>query len=379
MVRSVIGALSIASPRVVRPSFAQILQFSGVPSPTPSGQITNGIQLTQSMTGPTALLGTSGYPGNLRTLALPVRGYWRGDTPSEFIPAGAYVYNNSPSNFGGVTSGPMIIDGYPVPSGTQVCQFSDFSAGDFFMSDGTNFFFRGCRGRGPNTAPGYFNTAAGAASANYWFTFNDLGGLGSASADFAEVPIKITNAASFTCYRNFISLCTTCIQNNVNNCEVTENFCAQLTNFGGSSHLNGFTMNGGNSNVLYRRNNVVIWKFDSSGRQVIDTDCFSMFQDFGVFSGTGVNADGSTGYKIDNNYFGGTGYCVYEGKNAGSPSNSVNNMIATNNLITTSSYPTGGFNGPVAAEPSYGMLGNAANNNRWADGASAGQLAWGNA
>ena len=331
------------------------------------------------MVGPTALLGASGYPGNLEIMRLPRRGYWRGDAADEFASQGTYVYNNLHSNKGGIVPvGGMTIDGYSVPAGVLVIQFRDFSAGDILMSDGTSFVFRGCRFRGPRKAPGYFNCGIGAASASFYFFFNDMGGLGSGIEDFNEIPCKISNAAAAIAFRNRISFTGAGFQFNiVSGSEITENFISNLTTFGTGSHLNGITFNGGETCALILRNSIVVVSPDTSGRDVNQTDCISFFQDFGAFPGYGINRDQSVGYKIDNNYVGGTGYCVYAGQNRGSQAKSVGNMVITNTLVTTSVYPRGGFNGPIAAEPDYQINGNLAVNNRWADGPRVGQLAWG--
>lgn len=334
--------------------------------------ITNGIQLTPALVGPPGI----GFNSTFNTITLPPRGFWRGDTPSEFIPAGQYVYNNNPTNFGGqVGAQPILVDGFSVPANTYVLQFTDFSNGSFFMSNGNNFLFRGCRYRGPITAPGCWN-CSGANTGGIWLHFNDLGGNGSGAGDFHEVPIDIQNGASMVVYRNRISFTTTGIQSELNDRQIIENYITDLTTFGTTSHVNGMTTNGGQTAGLFLRNYVVNQQFDTSGRLINQTDCSSHFQDFGTFPGTGTNADGSTGYFIDNNYFGGTGYCIYAGQNAGTPAGSVVNFNVTNNLITTQAFANGGFNGPISAEPPWGSFGNTKSNNRWSDGPNAGQLAF---
>lgn len=339
-----------------------------------SAPITNGIQLTTSMVGPPGI----GFTSNaFRTITLPPRGFWRGDTPSEFVLNQPYTYNNNPTNFGGQTASSMVIDGFPVPAGVYVIQFTDFSNGDFFMSNGNSFMFRGCKYRNPIGSPGCWNCGTSNTGA-LWVHFCDLGGNGSAPGDFHEVPIDIQNAASFVAYRNRISFTTTGIQCEVNDYQSIENYITDLTDFGnGTSHINGMTRNGGQTCGLILRNYVIVQKFDSSGRQILQTDCISYFQDFGDFPGTGTNADGSVGYFIDNNYVAGTGACIYSGKNAGTPANSVQNMHVTNNLVSTVAYITGGFDAPSAAEPVWGSFGNVVSNNTWSDGPNAGQLAFG--
>ena len=62
-------------------------------------EVSHGEQLTLTHVGYTAL-GVSS--GQLTVPMVPGRGYFRGDTPLEFVPNQAYVYNNDPSNKGGI-------------------------------------------------------------------------------------------------------------------------------------------------------------------------------------------------------------------------------------------------------------------------------------
>jgi hypothetical protein len=324
------------------------------------------------MTGPGAI-----GAGALRSLSaiLPPRGYFRGDLPAEFCLSTPYVYDNNPTNYGGIVpSGGLVVDGYAIPAGTYVVQFSDISGTDFYMTDNKSVLFRGCRGRGPQSqCIGYWNCAVGCTGRFYVF-YCDLGGLGSASVNYSCVPMKIAQGTSAIAYRNRIQFMCCGLQFNIlSGGEAVENFITDLTTFGGSDHLNGMTFNGGESCMLVKRNNIVISKFDTSGREVNQTDCISFFQDFGDFPGNGTNRDGTTGYIVDSNYVGGTGYCIYAGLNTGRPTTSVSNMKVTNNLATTSSYPTGGSFGPLTAEPPWGVQGNVKTNNVWADGPNAGQ------
>lgn len=346
---------------------------------TGSTTISNGIQLTTAMVGPQAILstGNTGYPGNLTVLSLPPRGFWRGDAPLEFTDNVPYVQNNLITNTGGIVpSGGMTIDGYVVPAGTYVSQYKDFSIGDINMLDASNFMFRGCRFRRAVAAPGFFNCSVGT-TGSFWFFFCDAGGpTASSTGPACEVPFDIQNATMATWYRNYISWITTGIQPAINVSEVTENYIEKLSTFGNNAyHLNGITYGGGATNLLVARNNIVIWNPDDQGRGIVQTDCISLFQDFDGYTGNGTNRDGSTGYVIDNNYVGGTGYCIY----GGGPGafGAAHNVKVTNNLVTTATYTTGGFNGPFTGDPPFGSNGSFATNNRWADGASVGQLAFG--
>jgi hypothetical protein len=343
-----------------------------------SGTITHGEQLTINDVGPWSLQAVAKGSESLDTVSLPSRGYWRGDTPNEWSPTGNYVYNNSPSNKGGVVpAGGMVIDGYTVPAGTRVAQFRNFSAGDFYVTSGQNILFRGCRWRHTNRAPGDFNCAAGQTS-RIWILHCDSGGVGAADAQYNEVPIKLASAGSGSAvYRCYISYTTSGIQINASGVDVVENFIEKLTLFYGSpgppgesgeKHLNGITVNGGENCMRVLRNRILVATPDEAGHAIIQTDCISFFQDFGTFPGTGTNPqDGTIGYRVMDNYIGGTGFCLYAGKNAGSASNSVNNMVVTGNKITNQWYPNGGSFGSIAAEPAWGTLGNVKSNNTIAE------------
>lgn len=348
-------------------------------TPPTSGIVTHGEQLTTAHTAPTALGVTN---GQLTTPNVPSRGYFRGDTPLEFVPNQTYAYNDDPSNKGGIVpAGGMLIDGYAVPAGTYVAQFQTFTT-DFYISGSTSLMFRGCKIRGVNRAPGYWNTAAGW-SGKMYIGYCDLGGLGATDADYNEVPIKINAGSGGIIYRNYISYTTTGIQINANGYDLTENYIEKLTYYYGPNpppgestdkHINGITLNGGETCIRILRNYIVGQNPDDAGRTINQTDCISFFQDFGTFPGSGTNRDGSTGYQVLDNYVGGTGYCIYAGKNAGSSSNSVQNMVMTGNKVTTQWYANGGANGYLAAAPTWGTLGNVWSNNTWADGPNAGQL-----
>lgn len=359
--------------------YARRLQFAAYPAATPQGpaNIVHGEQLVVSDTGHASLgVGTA----QLAVTSTPVRSYFRSDTPTEFIPDQPYVYNDLSTNNGGVVpAGGLVIDGYFVSAGTYVAQFQNFSS-DFYVSGGNSYLFRGCRIRGSNRAPGYWNTAVGA-TGKLSIGYCDLGGTGASDAEYNEVPIKISSGAGGIIYRNHISFTTTGIQINANGYDLTENYIEKLTYYYGpgippgestDKHLNGVTLNGGESCIRILRNHIIGQNPDDAGRTISQTDCISFFQDFGTFPGSGTNSDGSVGYQVLDNYVGGTGYCFYAGKNAGSGASSVNNMVISGNKVTTQWYPNGGSFGPFAAEPTWGTLGNIKANNTWADGPNAG-------
>lgn len=359
--------------------FAQKLQRAQPAVSSPSNNsITHGEQLTVGHTTYVAL-GISS--GQLTIPSIPGRGYFRGDTPLEFVPNQTYVYNDNPLNKGGIVpAGGLTIDGYDVPAGTYVAQFQEFTT-DFYITGSNSMLFRGCKIRGANRAPGYWNTAAGW-TGKLFIGYCDLGGLSAADADYNEEPIKVSSGSGGVIYRNHISYTTTGIQINTNGYSLIENYIEELAYYYGPNpppgestdkHLNGITINGGETCVRILRNNIVAQNPDGAGRAINQTDCISFFQDFGTFPGSGTNSDGSIGYQVHDNYLGGTGYCIYAGKNVGSAADSVQNMVITGNKITTQIYPNGGFNGYLAAAPSWGTLGNVWSGNTWADGPNAGQ------
>jgi hypothetical protein len=345
-----------------------------------TGAVAHGSLLTVDNVGPWTLQGVAKGSEALDSPAMPTRGYWRTDTPDEFVPAGTYVYNNSPTNHGGtVPAGGLTIDGYAIPAGTLVSQFRNFGAGTFGCTGTTPVLFRGCRFRGPNTAPGVLNDAGNGAP--LYVLYCDAGGLGAADAQYNEVPFKIAGSPNSILARNFITYTTTGIQVNSHQCRVVENYIDKLTYFygpnpppgeGTDKHLNGFTMNGGENSILFLRNHVTLPSPDDAGRTINQTDAFSMFQDFGAFPGTGTNADGTTGYRVVNNYLGGGGVTVYAGVNAGQPQSSVANMYLVGNRVTTQWWPNGGAVGAITAVPAWGSNGNSQSDNLWDDGANAG-------
>jgi hypothetical protein len=357
--------------------------------------LTHGSQLTRSMVGPEGL-GLSA--AQLRQVNVNDEriGTWPSDGIPSWIPSTPYVYNNDPSNHGGVVpAGGMIIDGFTVPAGVWVAQFDDFG-GQSIIINGDNagtsphlpgVVFRGCRWRGAIGAPGFLNIYQGSHT-NVWLLYNDAGGLGAADSQYNEVPFQFTDASTNGVFaRNYISYTTTGILVNQAAPQIIENFIEKITLYyndapppGESTgkHLNGIKLHGGHTNTLVLRNKVLLQSPDDAGRTIGQTDAIGLFQYAGTFSpGTGINLDGSKGYQIRDNYVGGAGYSFYAGQNAGTAASTCQNVVFSGNQITTQWWPQGGYFGAVSAEPAWGSLGNQALNNTWADGAKAGQLAFG--
>ena len=366
--------------------------------------VTSGSQLIAPFTGspssalnlstnvsPNALLGSGSYPlpsdtgtGPLTTVPAPTLSSFlrmqdtaEGDTILRGLwtsPTAAYVYSNSPSNLGGIVgAGGAVIDGFTYAAGTYVFQFMDFTqaaTGLEFFEDYAPTVFRGCRGRAILAPPGLVNM--GSSDVLVAAHYCDLGWPSAAdvvaSSDTGTILGFGTGSGGCRIYRCYFSYQTTAIQPNVTAgvCDVIENYVEKLT-WANLAHLNGITYNGGNLNTLCLRNRIVVDATDENGNAVNQTDCISMFQDFGGYPGTGTNTDGSTGYFLQNNYVGGTGYCFY----LGAGGNPITNLTFTGNLITTSAYSTGGYYGPTAAVPQWGWNGNTEYSNFWADGSLA--------
>lgn len=341
-----------------------------------------------AMVGPAAL-GVS--TSQLRKTA--VNGARVGSWPTDFhpwssggwIPNAPYIYNNDPNNHGGyVPAGGMVIDGFNIPAGVWVSQFNDFD-GSMIINGNSNgqspdfpgIVYRGCRWRGPNTAPGYLNIYQNS-NTNVWVLFSDAGGLGAAANQFNETPFSTGDGNSNTVfYRNYISYTSTGIQPGNRGPQVIENYIEKMTLYNPDLHLNGISFNGGQKNALVLRNKVLVQNPDDAGRTISQTDAIAFFQDFGDYQGTGTNLDGSVGYKVKDNYIGGGGYSLYAGMNSGKTATSVKNMVVTGNQVTTQWWPNGGMWGPVTAEAVWGSYGNVALDNIWADGPKAGTLAFG--
>jgi len=319
----------------------------------------------------------AGPGGPLTAPPLPSGGYWRLDGSSELDTgnnglctnwtsvSAPYTYNNLTTNLGGLAqniggTGGQVIDGFFVPAGTYVFQFMDFSLSNLDILGGfTGALFRGCRCRQNGAAPGSFNTGGGSTSA-LMFHFCDVGGLGPTSSEIQEVPIDIQNSGGIRIYRCYVSYVTTGLQPAASTTyiDLFENYIEKITHLS-IGHLNGITCGGGQSAMRIQRNYIVTAEFDENGLQVNDTDCISMFVDFGLWTGRGTNPDGSNGYYLKDNYMGGTGYCVYLGgaqSTSITPYGAVANLNFTGNRITTAIYPTGGGNGPYTYPPLDGWV-----------------------
>ena len=365
--------------------YARRLQWSGHHIPPGNGgpdAIAHGQDLTVAMTGFTALGATQGDLPQAGDPSARISNY-PGNTPPTWLLSTPYVYNNNPSNKGGkVPAGGMTIDGFFVPAGTYVVQFLDFSGRSVVVEGSLNnqygtfpgIMFRGCRWRSVSSSVGMLSENGQVSGGKFWFHYCDMGGINSQASNYCEIPIKI-NSSPCQVYRCHLSYCTTgtqCVGFPGTN--ILENYIDRLTTFNTDGpHLNGVSVNGGDVCYRVERNNIVVQTPEDNGsnKMVGQTDCIAFFQDFGSYPGTGTNDDGTVGYRVIDNYMGGTGYCLYAGTGG---VGAVNNMYVSGNRFTTASFPNGGYYGTITATPTWGSNGNVITNNRWADGPNVGQL-----
>jgi hypothetical protein len=271
----------------------------------------------------------------------------------------------------------MTIDGFAVPGGTWVAQFNDFGDQAIIVA-GSNggrssnlpgIVFRGSRWRGKSTAPGFLNIYQGS-NTNVWVLYCEAGGLGAGEDQSNEVPLKLTDdTTNSVYYRNYISYTSTAIQPGSPGPQIIENYIEKITLFNPLLHLNGISVNGGQTNALILRNKVLLQNPDDAGRAINQTTAIGFFQDFGGYPGTGKNLDGSSGYLVKENYVGGGGYSIYAGGNRSA--GGILNMNLIGNQVTTQWWPRGGYWGPVAYEPIWGSNGNLKSNNTFAESGKA--------
>ncbi len=357
----------------------------------PGGTITHGDELTLSNVGPWTLQGVakgSETLSTLTTLQLSERlSTWPTDGKPSWIPSTDYVYDNNPSNYGGVVpAGGMIIDGYNVPAGTWVCQFRDLSNGGVIISgdnSGTSaawpgVVFRGCRMRSTWTAPGWFNQNSQSPGGLIWIMYSDAGApaLSLNPADMCESIFETQGLDTrggdhLYVIRTYLSNATTlCFGRNSGDAFI-ENYGEGVSDFGDSTkHLNGIANSGGQECTLWLRNHLV---FPLESGSTIQTDVIQMAADNGTYMGTGTNLDGSPGYTIKDNYLGGAQYILQLGLDKTNTVNDVRNVRVIGNKITTSVWANGGSAGISYKNPDFTLYGNTWSGNVWADGASAGQ------
>lgn len=180
---------------------ARRLQRASVETAEAPNSITHGQELTKSMTA-LSPLGVSS--GNLTPVDTSRRvSNWPGNEMPSWIINTPYIFNNNPSNKGGVVpAGGMMIDGFMVPAGTYVVQLRDFSGGQIVVEGDVNgqyppfagLMIRGCKWRGSSPYVGMISENGTSSGGKIWVHYCDLGGLGSQPAQYCEIPLKIANS-----------------------------------------------------------------------------------------------------------------------------------------------------------------------------------------
>lgn len=353
------GRKSRRGARAVAPNHAAVSGGGG-------GAITHGSQLTYSDVGPWSLQGVSKGSESLDTPSTPGRGYWLMDTPSEWAPTGAYTYNNTPSNKGGIVpAGGLTIDGYVVPAGTVVAQFRNFSASDFSaQGQSGQYLFRGCRFR---------NNAIGQSSQfnDYTATYTnrlfycDIGSTSSANVDWQGAFWKAIGGTGHVMLRCYCSYQYVTFQPNVPNCHFIENYVEKLIYYygevgppgDGPLHMACIGSEGGGQGFRINRNRITPASPDEGGNVFVNGSSIA-------FEGTnGSNYDDC---EVKDNYLSGFNYVILNfGEVAGSTG-----VVVTGNQVTTQWFTNGGIAGVEQAgpnPPSWGSNGNVKSGNVWAD------------
>jgi hypothetical protein len=357
-------------------------------SAIPGGAVSHGDQLTIAKVGPWAVQGVSKGSETLTTLnttQLAERlSTWPTDGRPSWIPGTNYVYNNNPSNHGGVVpSGGMIIDGYNIPAGTWVAQFYDMSASSVIISgdnSGTSaawpgVVFRGCRMRGKYGAPGWWNNNGQSNNGTVWLMYCDAGGdvQGGPSSNMCESIFESHQESGHNVIRCYLSVATTLVFMRNNGDACIENYGEFVQDFTDSSkHLNGIGNSGSQTSTTWLRNHLVLGKVTGSTQL---TDVIQMAADDGGYPGNGTcPITGLSGYQIRDNYLGGAAYTLQLGQDkANTTQASVQNVVVVGNKFTTSLYADSGENGLGYKGPINWANQGTWSNNIWADGPNVGQ------
>lgn len=353
------------------------------------GAIRDGSQLTIGMVGPWALQGVPKGSETLTTLnptqlSERVSTYPGWGRPS-WISGGDYVYNNSPSNHGGVVpTGGLIIDGYFVPAGTWVAQFYDCSASVVIIEGDAagggaawpGVMFRGCRMRANWAAPGFANHNNIRNNGITWINYCDAGGLDVLASTVCVSIFESQSVGNGTdrqyLIRNYLSIATTLALGRCTGDAFIENFCEKVVSFTGDEtyHLNGLGNQGDELATLWLRNNMNL----SPQPDGASSNPFYHLQTTGVqmgalgaYPGTGINIDGSRGYQCRDNYLGGANYTLQLGVDKLNTSADVSNVVFTGNKFSTFYFVNIGFAGIAYKNPTWGVQGNVWSNNTYAD------------
>lgn len=357
-------------------------------NPTGSLAVTHGDQLTLAKVGPWALQGVSKGSESLTSLdpAGERVSTWPTDGRPSWIPGTAYVYNNSPSNIGGVVpAGGLTIDGYSVPAGTWVCQFRNVTGTIPIIVSGDNtgtsaawpgVMFRGCRLRNNASAPGFISQNGQSTGGITWVTYCDAGGTDVVSPNICESIFESKglgpNDRQYL-IRNYLSIATTIAFGRNNGDAFIENYCRIVPRYFNDDtyHLNGMANSGSQTATLWLRNNMDFSPQDDAVSAnpwyKPQNDVIQMAADDGAYPGTGTNLDGSQGYQMRDNYLGGAEHVFQLGVDKLNTSADVSRVVITGNKVTTKWFPDGGNTAIAYKTPTWGVQNNVWSGNTWAD------------
>jgi len=260
----------------------------------------------------------------------------------------------------------MAIDGYAVPGGTQVCQFSNLSLGGFSaQGQGGQYLFRGCRFRSNQIDDtSCFNdfTSTYTNALHYC----DMGGLSANNADADASFWKMIGGTNHRVYRCYMTYQKVALQPNAPNFECTENYIDKITFFwglpgppsgGGPNHTAGIGCEGGVSGYRFLRNRLFIPSPDDGGNVIANGATLAM---------EGTNGGTYHDCQVIDNYMAGANYAFLAfGEQPGQT-----NIVVTGNTFTTTWWTDGGITGILQAGPSpvpWGTNGNVKSNNTYAD------------
>jgi hypothetical protein len=348
-------------------------------------EITHGEQLTIDDVGPWSLQGVERGSEVLSTLDPGGErlSNWPNWGRPSWIPGTPYVYNNDPSNHGGVVpEGGLTIDGYNVPAGTWVCQFRDFTDGVIIEGDNDGqqaawpgVLFRGCRMRGNWSAPGWFNCNSVSNGGIIWIMYCDAGGIAYLPPNICVSIFESQRNGGddkFYCIRNYLSIATTLAFGRNDGDAFIENYCRSVCRYypDDTYHLNGIANGGGETATMWLRNNM---DFDpqpgapDNPYYLPQNDVIQMAADGGAYPGTGTNLDGSQGYQIRDNYLAGAAHTLQLGVDKSNSSADVSNVVITGNRFSTKWFPDCGSTAISYKNPTWGVQGNTWSTNTWAD------------
>ena len=372
-------------------------------SPATPYPVTHGSQLTVANVGPWALQNVPQGSEVLLDISSEVASnnvvttYPGYPAPPAWIPGSTYVYDNSPSNHGGVLAEDTVIDGWSVPAGTWICQFCDFNGQSVSIqgdcagagSSWPGVMFRGCRMREQWSAPGWYNQNSQRNDGTIWLNFCDAGGVenqwyssadGGGAQQYACDPMYENEGLGppdmTIMIRCYLSMAVTfCGVNNSGDASIEcyyDNWLAWFNPDGPNSgyyHYNTYSYPGGSQTCnLFLRNHMSF--SPQPGSQPWDyplTVGYQMAADNGAYNGGGTNIDSSTGYQIRDNYIAGGDYCFSFGVDKDNTQADVSDVVVTGNIFTTYWFETFGSTGIAYKVCTFGSQGNVWEDNTYGD------------